>query len=98
MRNHNFKLLERLFGFENFSIDKFDKDFNNFCNKSFFLNYELSKTIIKREQQNNEKLQKIIENKNEELNKMKEQISNLEKVNTYFLNILLELVSYNRAS
>ena len=90
--------MERLFGFENFSIDKLDKDFNIFCNKSIFLNYELSKTIIKREQENNEKLQKIIANKNEELNKMKEQIANLEKVKYDYLSFLTSIFSYNRVS
>ena len=72
--------MERLFGFENFSIYKFDKDFNSFCSKSIFLNYELCKVMIKREQENNEKLQKVIKSKNDELKKMKEQVTNLEKV------------------
>ena len=72
--------MERLFGFENFSIYKFDKDFNSFCSKSIFLNYEFCKVMIKREQENNEKLQKVIKSKNDELKKMKEQVVNLEKV------------------
>ena len=72
--------MERIFGFENFSIYKFDKDFNSFCSKSIFLNYELCKVMVKREQENNEQLQNVIKSKDNDLKKMTEQIAILEKV------------------
>jgi len=73
-------LIERLFCFENFCIEKFDRDFNRFLSKTIFVNYEISKIFLEKERENAEKLQGIIQIKDEEILNFKTKISMLEQV------------------
>lgn len=74
------KLMEKLFTFENFQIENFDKDFNSFLTRSFFVNYELMKNFLQRERSKVEELQRTILQKNSEITGYKQEIHALEKV------------------
>lgn len=79
--------MERLFSFENFQIEKFDRDFNAFLSRSIFVQYELTKKFLERERQTTEKLEEALDQKNKEIVSLKTQISQLEGV--YFQIIFL---------
>jgi hypothetical protein len=74
------KLMERLFAFENFQIENFDRDFNQFLNRSFFVNHELTKKFLQRERVKIDELQQVILQKNSEISGYKKEIHALEKV------------------
>jgi hypothetical protein len=72
--------MERLFAFENFQIEQFDRDFNAFLSRSIFLQYELTKKFLEMERAKNEHLEEIIKQRNRDINNLKTQISQLENV------------------
>jgi len=86
LKEQNFKLLERLFVFENFQIEKFDKDFNRFVAKLQCINYELSKNFLEKERSNIDLLQQKLLHKDEEVAQLKNKVSMLEQV-THFFNL-----------
>jgi len=79
LKEQNFKLLERLFVFENFQIEKFDKDFNRFVAKLQCMNYELSKIFLEKERHNIENLTQKLLHKDEEVAQLKNKVSMLEQ-------------------
>lgn len=79
----NFKLIEKLFTFENFQIEKFDHDFNGFLSRVIFLNYELSKKFLEREREICENVQQELLTKDDEILSLKNKISSLEQVELF---------------
>jgi len=79
LKEQNFKLLERLFVFENFQIEKFDQDFNRFVAKLQCINYELSKNFLEKERHNIENLNQKLLHKDEEIAQLKNKVSMLEQ-------------------
>lgn len=72
--------MERLFAFENFEIEKFDKDFNRFLSKAVFMNYELCKQFLEKERDDNETIKKMLQIKEDEVVSLKNKITMLEQV------------------
>lgn len=72
--------MEKLFVFENFNIEKFDHNFNQYLSRVIFLNYELSKKFLEMERENNEKMKESILKKDDELTNLRSKITLLEQV------------------
>jgi len=73
-------LLEKIFTFENFSIEKVDKDLNRFLSRTFFINYELYQKFLQQERDKNEQLQVLLDKKDTELKQFSAKYSQLEEV------------------
>jgi len=80
LQKHNFELMEKLFVFENFNIEKFDHNFNQYLSRVIFINYELSKKFLEMERENNEKMKESIIKKDDEISILKNKITLLEQV------------------
>lgn len=80
MQRHNFELMEKLFVFENFNIEKFDHNFNQYLSRVIFLNYELSKKFLEMERENSEKMKESLIKKDDEIMGLKSKITLLEQV------------------
>jgi len=79
LRSQNFKLLERVFTFENFSINNVDKDLNRFLSRTFFINYELYQKFLQQERDKNEQLEVLLEKKDNELKQFSAKYTQLEE-------------------
>jgi hypothetical protein len=92
-RAHNFKLLERLFSFENFAIENFDKDFMAFCNRSMAVHFEMMKAVMHREQDIAAKLHITVEEKNKEIKNLTSHITKLMRnIETLKRNLLTDQI------
>ena len=80
LKSQNFKLIEKLFAYENFQIEQFDQNFNRFLSKAIHLNYELTKNFLSKERENNEIMKGLILKKDEELVSLRTRVSLLEQV------------------
>ncbi len=80
LKQRNFKLMVRLFSFENFKIESFDQDFNRFLSKTIFVNYEISKLFLEKERENVVKALELVKIKDQELFNLKSKITLLEQV------------------
>ena len=80
LKSQNFKLIEKLFAYENFQIESFDKAFNQFLSRAVHLNYEITKKFLTRERENNETMTASILKKDEELIGLRNKVALLEQV------------------